>query len=215
MRSIPLLLFLFWRHLHRRVRLRNIFVSLAILFHHLLPLSSLRKRRHLFLPCLYGIKTLFLQIDAKQCLEVVPLNPQDWIAHQALVDQLVQYPKLLHDFHSSLLGELFAVCAEGMKLVQHFMQNDSNRPDIAFNRIRSSFGLAEVHFRSHRVRRPASPAFYLKLLPHELSQAEISQLDLAFLHQDVLKLEVAVQDVPGLQHVHPVNDLLEVLEHSF
>lgn len=62
------------------------------------------------------------------------------------------------------------------------MQDDSNRPDIALDRVRSCFGLTEVNFRSHRIWRSASSTLNLKLLPHKLSQAEISQLDLAFLH---------------------------------
>lgn len=94
------------------------------------------------------------------------------------------------------------------------MQDDSNRPNIAFDSIRSSFGLTKVHFRSHRVRRPASLALYLKLLAHELSQTKIGQLNLAFLHEYVLKLQVSVQDIPGLQHIHPLYNLFKILKHS-
>lgn len=104
------------RHFNRFVRLRDIFVNLPIFLHHLLSLSW-RNRRNLFLFGLYGIKMFFLKIDAKESLEVIPIYPKNRVAHQALINQLVQNTKFLGNPHSPLFLELLAVCAKGVKLI--------------------------------------------------------------------------------------------------
>ena len=101
---------------------------------------------------------------------------------------------------------------ERMHLVEHLMQDDPYRPNIALDCIAGHPGKRKVYFWCHRIRCSTPPALHLQLTTQALSKPKISNLDLAILDQNVLKLQVPVNDIAGLQHIHALHQLFEIFE---
>lgn len=104
-----------------------------------------------------------------------------------------------------LLSELAVAAIEWVLLVEHFVQDYTNGPQVALHCVGRTSCLAEVDFRSHGIWSSASSALHLQLVSQELGQSKVSDFEAALSDEYVFELEVSVDDVCPLQRLHSLN----------
>ncbi len=159
------------------------------------------------------VPVLHLLILLKYLNHLIPIYPAVRIEHQTLLNQLVQKSKLFVDLDPPSLFKVFSATVKRMLLIEHLVKNNSQRPDVALNGIRSQRIPREKDLRSHRIRCATTPTLHLQTSPNMFSQPEVSYLDNSLRNEDVLKLQISMNKIPELQFIQALQNLLDILEH--
>lgn len=159
------------------------------------------------------VPVLHLLILLKYLNHLIPIYPAVRIEHQTLLNQLVQKSKLFVDLDPPSLFKVFSATVKRMLLIEHLVKNNSQRPDVALNGIRSQRIPREKDLRSHRIRCATTPTLHLQTSPNMFGQPEVSYLDNSLRNEYVLKLQISMNKIPELQFIQALQNLLDILEH--
>jgi hypothetical protein len=159
------------------------------------------------------ISTFIFNVPSEQCHEVNPVDSSLGAESQTLLNDLIKHSESFPNSNPSVVFEISSLRSKRMDVIEHFMQQNTDRPNIAFDCVGNRTRICEVDFRSHGIRSTTSTTLHLVSIPHYLGQSKISNFDNSILYEQILKLKISVYEITHLQFVHPHHHLLEIVQN--